>query len=412
MYKRLVKNSVSLGFVTLINLGVPLIVIPLLVKSIGIKDFGIIAFSQAILSYLSMLCDYSFNITATRIIGSIKSKDEINRYTSEVVYTKVFLAIVGLLFVFVFLIASNNESILLISIICLSVIPYSIQNNWFYIGTERSTMLPLWNVFGKGFMLLTVVLIYSLGELTSYTYAIIYIISIMITSIFNIVKLNKICNGLEIPKFGSIKGQILNGLNIFISTLSASGYRNFPVIVMGGFNINPAYIGAYSLVERVVRVITNIIQPISQACVPVASKKYATDIKIGLIFSTKVLLLFLVLSLFSIILLHLFSSEIIYYFTNDNDILVHDIWNVLIYIPVVVAISNVLGVLTLINLGLEKQFNYSIAITGLTGVSLSILASMIKPELMTYVVIWCEFQVMLFMSYYLIRHLNKTKRNY
>jgi PST family polysaccharide transporter len=61
--KVLVTNFISLSILQLLNLLLPLITLPYLVKVIGAEKFGVIAFASSLIVYFQAITDYGFSLS-------------------------------------------------------------------------------------------------------------------------------------------------------------------------------------------------------------------------------------------------------------------------------------------------------------------------------------------------------------
>lgn len=64
--KRLLSNYFSLAILQGVNYILPLLTLPYLVRVLGIKDYGLLAFSGVTVAYFGVLTDYGFNPTIIR----------------------------------------------------------------------------------------------------------------------------------------------------------------------------------------------------------------------------------------------------------------------------------------------------------------------------------------------------------
>jgi PST family polysaccharide transporter len=80
-FKTIFKNFLSLNLLQLSNILFPLIILPYVVRVIGVEKFGLVSFVQAFIMYFVTFSDYGFNLTGTREIsvyrGDIKKISEI-----------------------------------------------------------------------------------------------------------------------------------------------------------------------------------------------------------------------------------------------------------------------------------------------------------------------------------------------
>lgn len=92
------KNFFSLVIVQIITSLLQLVVIPYVIKKIGVDGFGIIAVAQVIMFYLSAFTEYGFAQTATKEI-SIYRDDRvmISRIFFRVFFSRLFLCALSFL---------------------------------------------------------------------------------------------------------------------------------------------------------------------------------------------------------------------------------------------------------------------------------------------------------------------------
>lgn len=67
--KVVAQNFFSLASSQLVTFIIPLIVTPYLIRVLGVNQFGLIAFAQALIQYFVVLIDYGFNLSAIREIS-------------------------------------------------------------------------------------------------------------------------------------------------------------------------------------------------------------------------------------------------------------------------------------------------------------------------------------------------------
>jgi len=94
-YKTLIENFGYLTLLQICNLLIPLVTYPYLINTLGKNLYGVIIYSQAIVSYLAIFVNWGFNISATKYI-SINREDskKINEIVSVVYIVKTLLLII------------------------------------------------------------------------------------------------------------------------------------------------------------------------------------------------------------------------------------------------------------------------------------------------------------------------------
>ena len=67
--KNVFKNFCSLSVLQGFNYILPLLVLPYLIRTVGLNYFGVLMFSQSIINYFIIIVDYGFNLSATREVS-------------------------------------------------------------------------------------------------------------------------------------------------------------------------------------------------------------------------------------------------------------------------------------------------------------------------------------------------------
>ena len=77
----ILSNFFSLTILQVANYILPLIILPFLVRVLDLENFGIVMFSQALITFIVIAVDFGFDISGTREI-SISNTDNCLLYTS------------------------------------------------------------------------------------------------------------------------------------------------------------------------------------------------------------------------------------------------------------------------------------------------------------------------------------------
>ncbi len=102
-YRRFSKNQLFKNFVSLfslqgVNLVLPFLTLPYLGRVLGAENFGVVLMVYAVMQYLFVLCDYGFNLSATKDIAIYRDdKQKINQIFSNIYYIKLVLVILAFL---------------------------------------------------------------------------------------------------------------------------------------------------------------------------------------------------------------------------------------------------------------------------------------------------------------------------
>lgn len=97
-HKTLIENFSSLTVFQILNLLLPLLTYPYLIRVLGIEIYGLVVFAQAIIGYLLILVGFGFNISATKEISIHRdNKDKLSEIASSVLTIKAGLFVLSLI---------------------------------------------------------------------------------------------------------------------------------------------------------------------------------------------------------------------------------------------------------------------------------------------------------------------------
>ena len=89
---RIISNFFSLTVLQAANYILPLIILPFLVRVLDLENFGIVMFSQALITFIVVGVDFGFDISGTREISvSNNDKERISEVFSAIVTIRVLL---------------------------------------------------------------------------------------------------------------------------------------------------------------------------------------------------------------------------------------------------------------------------------------------------------------------------------
>ena len=92
----LLHNFLSLSVLQAANYLLPLVILPYLVRMIGVEKLGLIVFAQAVIQYFNIVTDYGFHLSATRDIAA--NRNDTNRIAvifSSIMAIKTVLLVLG-----------------------------------------------------------------------------------------------------------------------------------------------------------------------------------------------------------------------------------------------------------------------------------------------------------------------------
>lgn len=150
---RLVKNFFSLSILKIINLILPFVTLPYLIKTLGLEKYGAIVLGLSLVAYFQSLTDYGFNLSATREIAKHRSsREQLSFIYSKTQTSKLYLLLFALSIIIplIFIVPQFREDLLVYLFICLMLIGQSLFPEWFFRGMEQMGYITILDVIIKG----------------------------------------------------------------------------------------------------------------------------------------------------------------------------------------------------------------------------------------------------------------------
>ena len=138
--KKISANFMYLSILQGMNLILPLITFPYLVRVLGIENFGLLMFAQAFIVYFTMIVDYGFNLSGIREVSSNRNnKSKLIKIFSSIMIARFILALVGLIFltIIVFSFEKFSQNWELYYLTFGIVIGTALFPTWFFKGWKK-----------------------------------------------------------------------------------------------------------------------------------------------------------------------------------------------------------------------------------------------------------------------------------
>ncbi len=410
--KQVFSNFISLSFMQAANYLIPLVAIPYLVRVLGDDRFGLVMFAQAFIQYFVILVDFGFELTATREISIHRNdRKKVTEIFSSVMYVKFVLLLVSFLImnIVVFSFGQFSKEWQLYYLSFGLVIGQLLFPVWYFQGIEKMKYIMFFNVLAK--TIFTVLIFFTIFTPADYRlYAIINssgFIFAGLVAFFVALYLNNF--GFTKPQKNPIKEIILKTRDVFISNVGISLYMTSTSFILGIVTGRNDLVGFYTVAEKTIRGIRYVVSPITQALYPYLSKRFAGQKTKDSVSVLKKLMLYLTPMLLLLVAgLLIFTEKIVLLLTGSvNPSIILDM-RVISAILFIGTYNNVLGVLGMLNMGMEKQFRNEVLRSGLFNVVFCLAASHFLLDLgASLSVVATELLLMLL----LIKNLNKKLRN-
>lgn len=374
--KGLVKNFFSLGLVQVANYVFPFITVPIVSRIIGPDKFGVINFAAAFMTYFTLLINFGFDLSATRAIASSNNNiEERNRIFNQVVLAKMLLFGISLI---LFLIAlftvpqlKNEKAVAIFSfILCFS---WVITPNWLYQAMQELSRVAMFNLATK--VIFTFVILALVRVKDDYIWQPLAIsmaqLLVGIYSFWYALRRYKI--KLKKMEIRPVLQLLWNERIIFFSMVVINLYTTTNVVLLG-FLRSPEQVGFYTAGYRLVIILQSLLMmPMSQALFPFIGAAFAQSREKGLDFIRQMFPVVSMITLSAALFLCLFGSSIIlllYGHKFEPSIIV---FRILVFLPVIIGWSNLLGIQTMLNLKMDKQFFRITALGAMSSVALNFI---------------------------------------
>lgn len=313
-YKGVVNNFLSLSILNGINLIIPLVTMPYLIKILGTQLYGEIIYIQSILSYGTLLVSFGINTSGTRLVSlSRENTVKLNSIFSHIIYLRIFLFSLTALVLTLILTCTDvvSNEMYWVYLISMSLpLGEVLFPLWYFQGVERMHLITIAFALSKLLFLFGVFILIK-GKEDYILFPALNSLSLLLmgfVSLFYILKKD----GLKFVKLSWIQiYKILkSSLALFLSNISLHLFTLSNKVIIGGF-VGFNEVSAYEVTEKMVNLFKKPQMILSQAIFPKTSRgvKKTSLKKIALISFLIGILLFASLALMSEKLMTIFGGE-------------------------------------------------------------------------------------------------------
>ncbi|WP_418603762.1 oligosaccharide flippase family protein [Hwangdonia sp.] len=387
----LVKNFLALSTLQGVNLILPFVTLPYLTRVLGVSNYGVVVMVYSIMQFLNVICDYGFNLSATKDISLHRNdKLKVNTIFSSILIIKVFLLIISLA---ILLILTNLIPVLAGNRLAYFwgfgiVVGQAITPTWLFQGMEKMKYITIVNLVSKSlFTLLIFVFIKHSSEFifVPLLYSIGFVLAGVLSLFFAYKEFGV---SFYLSKWKDIKEELKNSTQYFYSRASVALYtssNNFIVgLVLGEF-----YAGIFGVAERLFTAMTVIYSPLSDAIYPYMVKK--KDLKLF----KKIFISAMVFNLLVCLITVIFSSEIVNFVFGEGYQESAMLLKYFCFLALIIVPATFIGYPLLGAFGFEKYANYSVVVACIIHVTILIfIASFLTIYSMVLLLIFTQVIVL------------------
>jgi len=369
------KNAASLYLIQFANYILPLILVPYLVRVLRPEFFGLVSFGQGLIAYFNILVDYGFALSATRRI-SVERNDlvAVSKTASSIWAAKGLFCLLGLCILLLLTKTGPKFQKLdhLFLILYGTVVGGALFPIWLFQGMEKMFFISLINLSMRLIIVAFVFLLVRNPEHYLLYAALTSLGAIGAGLIGMIVAIFKFRIRLILPSFEDIKQVLKEGWFLFLSTASISLYTAGNAFILGLLT-NPTVVGYYSAAEKIVKGVMNLLGPVREAAYPRFSKLALESKAKALYWVKRLMLVMSGLGLLLSLALFLGAPLIVNLLLGSEYRPSVGILRVLAGVPLLVAMSNVLGIQIMLPFGKDRAFMAILFGAGLTNIAFAML---------------------------------------
>lgn len=392
----LFANVASLWFVQVANYIIPVLIIPFVVRALGVEAFGKASYAQNIIAYFTILVNYGFEYTATQDVA-IHRNDKVatNVIFWSVIKFKSLLLLVSFVavgFLCVFFDKANNDKLLYFYASLINI-GFVIFPTWFFQGMEKMAGMALFNFFIKLLGAILTVLILSVSA-DYRLYVLVLSISYLIVGIVSFIYVIKKYDLWKEEKDKALtKKVIMKSFPVFVTNVFVSLYTMSGITIVGVF-MNEVEVGLYAGAQKII-VVAMILSctPFSYALFPKMSRMFSEDYERAKVFFKKILLCSVAFGVFVSICIYFFSPLVVKILLGAEFHSSVEIVRAMSILPMLVIIATITTVQGIYGLQLQRLMPF---ITFVSGVTSLVCCIWLVPVIGFYgaVIAWIVAQVM------------------
>ena len=270
---RIISNFFSLTILQAANYILPLIILPFLVRVLDLENFGIVMFSQALITFIVVGVDFGFDISGTREISvSNNDKERISEVFSAIITIRVLLIFLWfiILMLLVECIPKLKANAFIYYLNFGVVVGQGIFPAWFFQGIQRMKFVTFVNILAK--LIFTLLILFIVNEKEDYYLVPAFnSIGFLIAGLLGFFLAFKHIY-VKKPNFNLIKTLLRDSVSLFFGKLANNIFTSCNILILGFFAGN-TIVGIYSSFEKLILAIKNMYTPFFQAVFPWLANK-------------------------------------------------------------------------------------------------------------------------------------------
>jgi PST family polysaccharide transporter len=394
--KILFRNFSALTVLQIGNYLFPLVTFPYLVRVLGPAKYGLVNFAAAFAAYFTIIVNYGFHLSATREISVIRDDAEkLARKFWTVIFTKFLLLLLSVplfaILIFSFEKFSSNVSVYTLSF--LAVFGAALFPDWFFQGIEKMKAIAVINLSVKALWVVAIFLFVKSADdilllifLNGVSLSVIGLIGLLYAKFSFALKF-------VLPSSKEIFNQLKSGYHVFLSTISISLYTTSNVFILGLIAGDVA-VGYFTAADKIRIAVQGIFSNAGQTIYPRVAKLFRESRQKAIGFLRKYLKILLAILLPLTLVLLLGAEFVVKVLLGLQYLESVAVLKILIFLPLLIALSNVYGIQIMLNTGYKKEFTKIVFTAGALDIIFALILTPYFSEIGTAVaVLFAEFYV-------------------
>lgn len=347
--KKVIENFSFLSILQIVNLLIPLVTYPYLIRVLGSELYGLVVFTQVVAGYFAILISFGFSTFGAKEISIHRDdKQKLSQIISNISFVKLVLLLIGFLGLggYLFYVDTEYKWLYILAFwVCILDVVFP---QWFFQGIEKMKFITLISLAARVvFVLLIFVLIR--GKEDVLWFPISNLIGALVSGAVSFYLIYKEGVRLIFPSFRIIKDYVKESYHFFLSNVLIQIYVASNKLIIGHF-LGMSALAYYDLAEKIVNLVRMPQNIISQVAFPrISATKSVSFVK----------KLFKISTLMNVVLYSLlfaFGRYLVLFLGGEAMLEALPVVFILgLYVPIV-GISNVLGILILIPFGYKREF--------------------------------------------------------
>jgi len=342
-----------MGISQIVNYLFPLILIPYLIRILGLDLYGVYIIFQVIIFFGLLITTYSYNIIGVKqISNNLHNTNQIKMIFNDILSTKIVLfVIVFSLFSFLpFYIDEIMPFKLEFFFILLNILGYALFPNWYLQGLGRFKELMIINIIYKSLQFFLIILfVKSSSDF------------LLLNIIYGVIPLLMAIHSLKlahVQKISFITKNIIKELRDNFRTFLSLLFRNSNsslVILFIGLNFHLETVAIVGALEKIVKAVRSMFDPIFSVVFQHINIKDKKQNKFFYI--DKMVLFGIVFGFIFMILFNTFQKEISLMVFDKYSESYNHIFSIFSIMPLLLILTNIFGIQTLITYNYENKYN-------------------------------------------------------